>query len=685
MLSLCITACDTRLTGIAGSLTVEPSALSFPSTATGDQRELPLTLSNRSRAPLDLHLASAEPFALDLDVRLAGGETRDVAVEFAPLSEGSAVGTLTITGDANLEVPLSGDAVAPATCTNPSSCRLAHRDPATNTCVEQNAADGSACSGDNACLSAGQCVAGACIGTPRSCDDANACTIDACEPAGGCAHLEKVCPEPADKCHVARCDPSTGCASEPAPDGTACGPSDCATAHVCMAGTCRVQSVPDGYACGDETPCRAKGRCAAGACNQAPASQLTLAWSHPMPYEGFDFRGVTDSTGNLYWVECQLSKGLNPCDLVSYAPTGLQRFRVAVTTLAAPGGERHLAAGGRIIVAGRGASLSMFSEAGVLQWARHAPPLTTLLAIAADRGGRVYTLERFEGESEAWSINTFEGTTGIGIRKPLYGAPKGLVLDTSGNSYFVVSGTSHPLTAVPMAAPPMAAPPTTHLISLTPTGVTRFQAALPDGDVPEAVFNGELLMTSGQLRSTLHGHLPAVGLRSEGLHRLTSLMAATHRYRWLDAECCPSCDCISNTSLEGYAAGATSLRFRWGSFEPYALRISQPQLLSDGSALFSNQDDPGTDVRLRALSSTGAEKFACLVDSSLVGTESLRRWTGATVLTQGRWAVLEYTSCPSCIHDPPPVLRVYATPGLSLATSGWTGVGGSPGRSGQPR
>ncbi len=678
LVALSLVACDARLQRVSADLLVEPSALVFPATATGDTRTLPVALMNASRAPLKLHVSSGAPFALELDVELSGGESRQVPVPFAPAAEGAAAGVLVVSGDVEAAVALTGDAVAPAQCSTSEPCRRVQRDPATNTCVEENAADGSACTSQNACLAGGVCVGGVCAGTPVSCDDHDACTVDACEPSGGCQHVATVCPAPADKCHVARCDPKTGCASEPAPDGTACGPSDCTTAHVCMAGTCRAMAVPDGYACGDASPCQAKGRCSAGTCNQPAATSLQLSWSHPMPYNGVDFRGVVDPSGNLYWVECEAVRGVNPCELVSYSPDGLRRFGVTVPTLTTITGVTHLAAGGRIFVAGRGASVAAFSETGALLWTKPAGGSSSLDGMVADRSGRLYVAEHFQGETDSWSLIRYDPGASVGIARKLGGTPRGLTLDASGNVYFVVSDTSLPL---PMGA----AAPAHHLVSLAPSGATRFTLSFMWRDAPHAVFNGELLMNSGEVRSTLDGAVKPGAYRDWSRGDLAALMSATGRYRWVDDECCPACDCAGSLALQGWAVGGTQPRFTWASFGTSASRVSQPQLLSDGSVLFASQVQGGTDVKLRALDSSGAQTFACTIGSASLGMGATRRWGGATALTQGRWAVLEHTSCPSCIHDPPPVLRVYAVPGLTVAPSGWTGVGGSPGRNGQPR
>jgi len=55
-------------------------------------------------------------------------------------------------------------------------------------CADSDCAD-VACDDGDACTSADRCLAGACVGTARSCDDSNACTVDACDAASGCTHM----------------------------------------------------------------------------------------------------------------------------------------------------------------------------------------------------------------------------------------------------------------------------------------------------------------------------------------------------------------------------------------------------------------------------------------------------------------------------------------------------------------
>jgi len=62
------------------------------------------------------------------------------------------------------------------------------------------------------------------------CDDEIACTIDTCDPAGGCVHtpVDSFC-ETTDPCSTPICDPLLGCVSEPktCPDGQVCSGGIC--------------------------------------------------------------------------------------------------------------------------------------------------------------------------------------------------------------------------------------------------------------------------------------------------------------------------------------------------------------------------------------------------------------------------------------------------------------------------
>jgi hypothetical protein len=213
----------------------------------------------------------------------------------------------------------------PVTCTASDSCHTAGAcDPATGTCSNPTAANGTACNDGNACTTGDSCQNGVCAGVPvtctasdpchtagvcnpatgtcsnpavangTACNDGNACTTgDSCQN-GVCTGVAVTCTA-SDPCHTAgACDPATGTCSNPAAaNGTACNdgnacttgdacqngvcagtpvtctPSDaCHAAGVCdpATGVCSNPSLPDGTACDDGNACTASDVCQAGVC-----------------------------------------------------------------------------------------------------------------------------------------------------------------------------------------------------------------------------------------------------------------------------------------------------------------------------------------------------------------------------------------------------------------------------------
>jgi hypothetical protein len=122
------------------------------------------------------------------------------------------------------------------------------------------------------------------VGQRKGCDDANACTVDACDEAAGCSHSLRICPQPTTPCRVARCDVATGCATEEAPDGTLCGPDDCLATQVdvCISGACVRRVRP------------ASGRCA----NRWVPTSIPALSGHAMAYDSARQRVVLFGFGS---------------------------------------------------------------------------------------------------------------------------------------------------------------------------------------------------------------------------------------------------------------------------------------------------------------------------------------------------------------------------------------------------
>lgn len=111
------------------------------------------------------------------------------------------------------------------------------------------------------------CQGGVCSDTPVSCDDANPCTADSCDPVAGCLHAPLTCDD-GNSCTADLCSPSEGCQHQPlagafCDDGIACTEQDRCVAGqgggmVC-AGT--VPGCDDGNPCTTDTGVVAGGLC----------------------------------------------------------------------------------------------------------------------------------------------------------------------------------------------------------------------------------------------------------------------------------------------------------------------------------------------------------------------------------------------------------------------------------------
>ena len=107
---------------------------------------------------------------------------------------------------------------SPVTCTASDQCHVAGTcDPATGTCTNPAAANGTACNDGNSCTQVDSCQNGTCLGS-----NPVVCTAS-------------------DQCHVAgTCNPASGACSNPAAaNGTACNDGNsCTVGDVCNGGTC---------------------------------------------------------------------------------------------------------------------------------------------------------------------------------------------------------------------------------------------------------------------------------------------------------------------------------------------------------------------------------------------------------------------------------------------------------------
>lgn len=269
----------TELLPVPTSLRVEPTQVDFGRLVLGQAAVRTVTLENAGKTALDgTWLLSGAGYRFDDSIPSRGevGST-PVTVVCAPEQVGVFDGALTIqlAGFEPIIVPLSCEAVPVPQCVSSNACRTSSWDVAAGRCVEANVADNTACGQSDVCLVDPRCHAGRCEGPLRDCNDGDPCTVDTCDPRGGCAHLSAVvCPDESP-CRVGLCRPGQGCDVTDAVDGTPCGQRrSCTEADVCIAGQCVVRDPPDGFACQGAGPCGGAGTCQQDACVAGPATTL---------------------------------------------------------------------------------------------------------------------------------------------------------------------------------------------------------------------------------------------------------------------------------------------------------------------------------------------------------------------------------------------------------------------------
>jgi hypothetical protein len=116
-------------------------------------------------------------------------------------------------------------------CNDNNACTIDAADPATGTCVHTLRI----CNDNNACTYDMCNTATGCVFTPISVSDGNPCTIDSCNPATGSVYTPKNCSDN-DACTADSCDPATGICVHTqviCNDGNACTIDSCDPASGC--------------------------------------------------------------------------------------------------------------------------------------------------------------------------------------------------------------------------------------------------------------------------------------------------------------------------------------------------------------------------------------------------------------------------------------------------------------------
>jgi hypothetical protein len=327
---LAVAACKQPGVNTADGELTAPGALHFPATFVGFSSALGLEIDNGSQASRHATLIVQPPFFVDHDgIEVGGGGAQTVQVMFTPTEVSATSGLLTIaTDDQTVTVLLDGAGLAQPVCTPSAPCRDSRFAVDAGACVETVSPDDTPCTSQVACLDSAACFQGECVGRAAACSDGNACTEDACDVVAGCIHFDTSarCPAASDPCHAASCDADAGCGTTAVPDGTLCGPHDCISAAVCLAGECKTGvAVPEGFECIPASPCQAAGRCRSQVCVQPPPVPLVPAWTYdPWPNSIYGLPSpLVDGQGNAYWFEAG-----GTLELVSITPQGFMRFRV---------------------------------------------------------------------------------------------------------------------------------------------------------------------------------------------------------------------------------------------------------------------------------------------------------------------------------------------------------------------
>ncbi len=347
--------------------------LDFGKTLEGAEVTRQLELLGTGRVEVLVELETTGPFRAPQTVLVPGGGVSTFGVTFtAPEGEAEGLLRLTARGE-TFEVTLRGRGVRPLPCVPSAVCRESRFDLQSESCVEGAAPEGSACPPENLCLENGQCRAGACVGTPRSCDDGNLCTRDACSPQAGCVNTDitSECPDSENLCERATCEPLTGCGIAPVEDGVLCGPADCTSVSLCSSGACTKVPTPDGTVCAPRTPCADVSRCNAGACVQPDAGPMIPLWSVPLgdtvtepARQPGRLRALA---GNVYFDACGLQSQDGGCSVLSYTPNGFLRFE---SPLDAGPGETvlHGASSGGVLVSNARELTALLTSNGARAW-----------------------------------------------------------------------------------------------------------------------------------------------------------------------------------------------------------------------------------------------------------------------------------------------------------------------------
>lgn len=705
---LVVTSCADPLVVSTGSGEVEAgTAVDFPPTALGFSRVRPLTVTNRSRVAKTLTLGTAAPFSTAATIDVPGGMEVDVEVTFSPSSVGVVSGVLLVDG---LEVALHAEGVAPRDCGAAGVCDTVRFDADTLTCVRTPKADGAACEDVLACIEAGSCQAGSCVGRAARCDDANSCTTDSCAVGSGCQHSTVECAAPSNPCQAALCDPLRGCGTAPVMDGTPCGAVSCELANVCLAGQCRAVVPPEGFTCSPASACRAEGVCRNKVCEQQPEHTLSPRWTYTSNTPDFRFDGVTDAQGNWYWVECsntyvrmgtprEVPKQPNHrCVVSSRTNEGLERFATEVLGVGLTGSNLaglQLVSGGLFIFADADGALAAIDvTTGSVRWQRTlTSPMPHLLALADDGHGALWSIVRSDGETEAWALVRFDVATGQvlnSVDRP--SRINGLVTSERGAAFVMRDQHDVILPIDPFPAP------VALFERIDVDGGVGFSTNLFRSSPPVMVVGDRVVMADDAVFDATDGRQvegPSPTEWDTLSWRGVSNGSTRVRLASSRAPSAPLPPVIPSPVVALQSVAANGVRSR--PFTMVADFVSEAFLTAQGDTLFVatklnslRSPNAADETRVRQVHPLGLELMSCaLVDRLPGATIDTPLIASSTVGTNGRSLAVRAmeTDCATCDLWSPPRIAVYdlGRPAPGIATRGWVGPRGSPQSGAHPK
>lgn len=664
-----------RVANVHEDFFVEQTRIDLGRIWVGHEHRVAIPVESRSRFDLRLRAGGDQH-------QLPAGATTTVLHLITATEPGTVEERLLISGEKHsVEVTIVAQAATVSKCTASSPCVRAFFDLQAGACVEEPLGDDTACGDENSCVANGQCRAGQCVGDAVNCDDANACTDDACSVGVGCVHAdssarceatvtEPVCTDDGlclEPCVAAYCDPLSGCQTAAVADGTSCGPSDCATAHVCMSGVCEARAVPEGSACGADSPCQARGQCIEGTCQQAPPAVLAASWTYvPSSANAVVSRLALNEQGALVFAECATG-----CVLVSLTQSGALRFRTTMTDVT---GVRELALGngrvfatttdGELRIHHGGTGVALANVDVLAQVRADLNPLAAtatetsaqLRSLAADGTGRVYVLAQVHSLAGETSYDRGSFLVALDDRQ-------GTLLWKRKAHHFaalVVDERGHLFTGEWLGTQSS----DSKLLSLNPDGSVRY--GLASFDSPLLAQGGQLLTSNGWVYDVASG-AKGVSIMMGGMG---DWLAARGTSTWMVEvmECFPAEPSVIRVSN---ATGALLWRTQLDpSMNAY---VTTGPLLTQTDSVLVTLTRP-TEHVLTEVSSSGGISLSC----ALGGTSSPRQ----TLLGDQRYFVTDHESTGSGYRS---VLRAYDVPGRRPAVSGWVGPGGGPLHSSRPR